>query len=62
MSERLRRLEAEYSRIEREWGGLARYELEMLRIEIESERSTNSINSYRSIFGCGNAFHGRKYD
>ncbi|RUC33318.1 hypothetical protein IPC1390_16505 [Pseudomonas aeruginosa] len=62
MSEHLRQLEAEYSRIEREWGGLARYELEMLRIQIDSERRTSSINAYRSIFGCGNAFHGRKYD
>ncbi|HBN8363700.1 hypothetical protein Pa193_006 [Pseudomonas virus Pa193] len=62
MSERLRQLEAEYSRIEREWGGLARYELEMLSIQIESERNRNSINAYRSIFGCGHAFHGRKYD
>ncbi|ARW57279.1 hypothetical protein VL2_gp036 [Pseudomonas phage vB_PaeM_VL12] len=62
MSERLRRLEAEYSRVEREWGGLARYELEMLRIKIDSERRISERNSYLSIFGCGNAFHGRKYD
>ncbi|MBG5873049.1 hypothetical protein I5E81_20285 [Pseudomonas aeruginosa] len=62
MSERLRKLEAEYSRTEREWGGLARYELEMLRIEIEAERERSSREEYRSIFGCGHAFHGRKYD
>ncbi|EPA1186428.1 hypothetical protein EGK62_33995 [Pseudomonas aeruginosa] len=62
MSERLRKLEAEYSRTEREWGGLARYELEMLRIQIDSERERSSSDAYRSIFGCGNAFHGRKYD
>ncbi|CEF89117.1 hypothetical protein [Pseudomonas phage vB_PaeM_PAO1_Ab03] len=62
MSERLRRLEAEYSRVEREWGGLARYELEMLRIQIDSEKRISEGNWYRSVFGCGNAFHGRKYD
>ncbi|AHH02927.1 hypothetical protein vB_Pae_PS44_00097 [Pseudomonas phage vB_Pae_PS44] len=61
MSERLRRLEAEYERIEREWGGLARYELEMLRIEIDSEKRQSEVNGYLSVFGCGHAFHGRKY-
>ena len=62
MSERLERLERERDKLESEWGGLARYELEMLRVEINSERGSSQEDSYRRVFGCGNAFHGRKYE
>lgn len=62
MSERLERLERERDKLEQEWGGLARYELEMLRIEINSERGSSRDENYRNVFGCGNAFHGRKYE
>jgi hypothetical protein len=61
MSERLRELERERDQLRRDWGGLANHEVSQLDIEIQSERSQNRDEQHRSVFGCGNSFHGRKY-
>lgn len=61
MSERLKELERERDQLRKDWGGLANHEVSQLEIEIQSERSQSTEDHYRSVFGCGNAFHGRKY-
>ena len=61
MSERLKELERERDELRKDWGGLANHEVSQLDIEIQSERSQSNEERHRSVFGCGNAFHGRKY-